>query len=117
MVKCLSNSRILFIVTHFFSLILNGNLALPKQFQRNGYYGSATQMLVSDISIYYRKEIMRAAARRVALFIIARYGEGDLAVFPQDLIKLSANEVWETREDPICMDASEGRLRNGNLGN
>ena len=117
MVNCLSNSRILSIVTHFFSLILNGNLALPKQFQRNGYYGSATQMLVSDISIYYQHEIMRAAARRAALFIIARYGEGDLAVFPRDLIKLIANEVCETREDPIWMDACEGRLRNGNLGN
>ena len=31
-------------------------------------------MLLSDISIYYRK---RDAARSAALFIIARYGEGD----------------------------------------
>ena len=50
---------------------------------------------------------MRDAARRAALFIIARYGEGDLAVFPRDLIKLLANEVWETRLDDVWMDAGE----------
>ena len=48
---------------------------------------------------------MRAAARRAALFIIARYGEGDLAVFPRDLMKLIAKEVWMTREDPLWMYA------------
>ena len=50
---------------------------------------------------------MRAAARRAALFIIARYGEGDLAVFPRDMIKLIANEVWKTRLDDAWMDAGE----------
>ena len=50
---------------------------------------------------------MRAAACRAALFIIARYGEGDLAVFPRDMIRLIANEVWKTREDPIWLDAGE----------
>ena len=50
---------------------------------------------------------MRDAARRAALFIIARYGEGDLAVFPRDLIKLIANEVWKTRLDDVWMDAGE----------
>ena len=50
---------------------------------------------------------MRAAARRAALFIIARYGEGDLAVFPRDLIRVLANEVWKTRLDDVWMDASE----------
>ena len=50
---------------------------------------------------------MRAAARRAALFVIARYGEGDLAVFPRDLIKLIANEVWKTRLDDAWLDASE----------
>ena len=62
------------------------------------------QKLLSDISIYYRK---RAAARRAALFIIARYGEGDLAVFPRDLIKLIAKEVWNTREDPIWIETGD----------
>ena len=47
------------------------------------------------------------AARRAALFIIARYGEGDLAVFNQDLIKLIANEVWKTRLDDAWMNAGE----------
>ena len=61
-------------------------------------------MLLSDISIYYRR---RAAARRAALFVIARYGEGDLVIFPRDMIRLIANEVWKTREDPIWLDASE----------
>jgi hypothetical protein len=50
---------------------------------------------------------MRAAARRAALFIIARYGEGDLAVFPRDMIKLIANEVWKTRLDDTWMDTDE----------
>ena len=50
---------------------------------------------------------MRDAARRAALFVIVRYGEGDLAVFPRDLIKLIANEVWKTRLDDVWMDASE----------
>ena len=64
-------------------------------------------MLLSDISIYYRHEMMLAAARRAALFIIARYGEGDLAAFPQDMIRLIAKEVWKTREDPIWLNAIE----------
>ena len=50
---------------------------------------------------------MRDAARRAALFIIARYGEGDLAVFPRDLIKLIANEVWKTRLEDTWMDTSK----------
>ena len=50
---------------------------------------------------------MCVAARRAALFIIARYGEGDLAVFPRDLIKLIASEVWKTRLDDSWMNAGE----------
>ena len=81
------------------------NSALPQQFQQYiAHNPPAAQKLISEISIYYRK---RAAARRAALFIIARYGEGDLAVFPRDLIKLLANEVWKTRLDDAWMDAGE----------
>jgi hypothetical protein len=86
---------------------LSGNSALPQQFQQDIYDNTAVQELLSDISIYYRHQIMRDAARRAALFIIARYGEGDLAVFPRDMIKLIANEVWETRLDNSWMDAGE----------
>jgi hypothetical protein len=84
---------------------LSDNSALPKQFQQ--YIDNnqiAVQKLLSDISIYYCK---RAAACRAALFIIARYGEGDLAVFPRDMIRLIANEVWRTRLDDVWLDASE----------
>ena len=88
-----------------FSLYLDDNSALPHQFQQNLYCElSDVQKLVSDIKIYYLK---RAAARRAALFVIARYGEGDLVIFPRDLIKLIARQVWGTREDPVWMDASE----------
>ena len=89
----------------FFSLYLGYNSDLPNQFQQiiaNDH--TAVQELLSDISIYYRK---RAAARRAALFVIARYGEGDLAVFNRDLIRLLAREVWKTREDVVWMNASE----------
>jgi hypothetical protein len=85
---------------------VDGNLDLPEQFQEN-IDGNPTQSLIASISIYYRHEIMRAAARRAALFIIARYGEGDLAVFNRDLIRLLANEVWKTRLDDSWMDAGE----------
>ena len=91
-----------------FSLFLDGNSDLPPEFQRELYNDhSAAQNVISDISIYYRNEIMRDAARRAALFIIARYGEGDLAVFPRDMIKLIANEVWKTRLDDAWMNAGE----------
>jgi hypothetical protein len=87
---------------------LDDNSDLPKQFQQNlgvlEYEHTAVQKLLSDISIYYRK---RAAARRAARFIIVRYGEGDLAVFPRDMIRFIANEVWNTREDPIWLNAIE----------
>ena len=96
----------------FFSLTLNGNSALPKQFQSRACNYTDAQALLSDISIYYRHEIMRDAARRGTLFIIARYGEGDLAVFPRDLINVIANEVWKTREEDIWMDASEYAKQN-----
>jgi hypothetical protein len=87
---------------------LSGNPDLPEQFQQDIFYDhAAAQNLISDISIYYRHAIMRDAARRAALFIIARYGEGDLAAFPRDLIKLIANEVWNTRLDHTWMDAGE----------
>ena len=87
---------------------MSGNLDLPEQFQQYIMDDhAAAQNLIPDISIYYRHEIMRNAARRAALFIIARYGEGDLAVFPRDMIKLIANEVWKTRLDKIWMDAGE----------
>ena len=99
------------IVNHssfLFSLKLGSNSALPEEFQQNVYYDhTAVQSLISDLSIYYRHEIMRDAARRAALFIIARYGEGDLAVFPRDLIKLIANEVWKTRLDDRWMKAGK----------
>jgi hypothetical protein len=84
---------------------LSGNYALPKQFQHNLGGHTGAQKLLADISIYYRHEIMRDAARRAVLFIIARYGEGDMAVFPRDMIKLIANEVWKTREDLTWLDA------------
>ena len=89
----------------FFSLHLRDNSDLPNQFQK--YIKddhTAAQKLLSDISIYYRKH---AAARRAALFVIARYGEGDLATFPRDMIKIIANEVWKTREDPMWLEGSE----------
>ena len=89
----------------FFSLYLGDNSALPNQFQRYVEDDhTAAQELLSDISIYYRK---RAAARRAALFVIARYGEGDLAVFNRDLIRLLAREVWKTRLDDGWMNAKE----------
>ena len=98
-----------------FSLDLEDNTALPQQLQQDVYSHTAAQNLVSEISIYYRHEIMRDAARRAALFIIARYGEGDLAVFPRDLIKLLANEVWKTRFDNIWMDAGGNAPKASNL--
>ena len=91
-----------------FSLHLKGNSDLPQHFQKELYFDpTGIQNLIASISIYYRHEIMRAAARRAALLIIAGYGEGDLAVFPRDLIKLIANEVWKTRFDNTWMDAGE----------
>ena len=92
-----------------FSLILDGQSDLPEQFQQNIFIYIEAQELLSDISIYYRR---RAAARRAALYIIARYGEGDLAVFPRDMIKLIAKEVWKTRLDDVWLDASEESNRN-----
>ena len=84
------------------------NSELPPQFQHNIFDDqTAVQMRLSEISIYYRHEIMRDAARRAALFITARYGEGDLAVLNRDLIKLLAKEVWKTRLDDAWMDASK----------
>ena len=84
------------------------NSALPKEFQQNFRDNhTAAQGQIADISIYYRHEIMRAAARRAALFIIARYGEGNLAVFPRDMIKFIANEVWKTRLDDAWMEVGE----------
>ena len=106
--NCKTLFKFLNIVNHrsfSFSLNLKGNSDLPKQFQQdicNDH--TAVLELLSDISIYYRR---RAAARRAALFIIARYGEGDLAVFNRDLIKLIANEVWKTREDPTWLDVNK----------
>jgi hypothetical protein len=87
---------------------LGDNSALPQNFQQ--YIDDEhtdVQKLLSDISMYYRHEIMRAAARRAALFIIARYGEGDLAVFPRDMIKLIVIEVWKTRLDNTWMDSGK----------
>jgi hypothetical protein len=86
---------------------LEDHTALPQQLQQDVYSHTAAQNLVSEISIYYQHEIMRDAARRAALFVIARYGEGDLAVFNRDLIKLLANEVWKTRLDDAWMNAGE----------
>ena len=75
---------------------------LPDRFQDDAYGHGDVQRLLSDISAYYRK---RDAARRAALFIIASYGEGELAVFPRDILRLIGKEVWGTREDPRWMDA------------
>ena len=90
----------------FFSLLLRDISGdLPRDFQKGIEDNhTAAQELLSDISIYYRK---RNAARRAALFVIARYGEGDMAVFNRDLIRVLAREVWKTREDPMWLDPSE----------
>ena len=85
-------------------MFLGGNSDLPEQFQLNFGGHTGVQSLLSDISTYYHK---RAAARRAALFIVARYGEGDLAVFPRNMIRLIANEVWKTRLDDAWLDAGE----------
>lgn len=98
-----------------FWLLLEDNSALPKHFQKNIHFKlSAAQELLSDMSTHYRHEIMCDAARRAALFIVARYGEGYLAAFPRDLIKLIAKRVWKTREDSIWLDASR-RLGQSNI--
>ena len=87
---------------------MNENTTLPEPFQVNLWSNhTATQILLIDISAYYRNEILRAAARRAALFVIARYGEGDLAVFPRDITRLIAKAVWNTRGDDIWMDTNE----------
>ena len=83
---------------------MQGNFALPEQFQKSIYDYTAAQNLISDILIYYRK---RDAARSAVLFIIARYGEGDLAVFNRDMIRFIAKEVWKTREEDIWLDARD----------
>ena len=91
----------------FFSLFLSSNTVLPKEFQYSIYDRTTVQKRIVDISIYYRTKIMHAATRRAALFVVARYGEGDLSVFPRDVLKLIAKEVWKTRRDEAWLDASE----------
>ena len=107
-VRPLLNHHCRFCRSFFRSLWLSNNIALPKQFRKKlNYDHTAVEELLSDIAIFYRHEMMRAAARRAALFVIARYGEGDLAVFPRDLIRLIANEVWKTRLADEWLDAGQ----------
>ena len=108
--RLLSSSRVPSVAAYSLLSLSSRSNSARKQFQKDASYDhTGAQNLVSGISIYYRK---RDAARRTALFIIARYGEGDLAVFPRDLIKLIAKEVWETRED---LDGLANKMRNGNF--
>ena len=61
-----------------------------------------------------------AAVRRTSLCLIAARrnitNAGNLAVFPKEIVKMIAMEVWASRKDPIWINALTESERTGKLG-
>ena len=67
------------------------------------------------------KTLIPAAARQASLFLVAARRKiadaGSLAIFPKEIVKMIAMEVWATRKDPIWIDALSESERTGKSGN
>ena len=63
--------------------------------------------------------LIPAAVRRVSLCLIAARrniaDSGNLAIFPKEIVKMIAIEVWATRKDPAWLNALSESERNGKL--
>lgn len=64
--------------------------------------------------------LIPAAVRRASLYLVASRciltGAGDLAIFPKEIVKMIAMQVWATRKDPIWIEALSESERTGKLG-
>ena len=66
------------------------------------------------------KILIPAAVRRASLCLIAARrnitNAGILAIFPKEIVKMIAMEVWATRKEPIWINALSESERTGELG-
>ena len=66
------------------------------------------------------KILIPAAVRCAALFLIAARRNitdaGNLAIFPKEIVKMIAMEVWATRKEPIWINALTEFKRTGESG-
>ena len=76
-----------------------------------GLQGSNSSQI--EALLRHNKEEIPEAVRRAALLLIGIRrstdieGMGDFAVFPKDIVRLIAQTVWETRRDPVWIQAIE----------
>ena len=84
----------------------------------NVEYNNNTVAPESEAIIQYLTEtrntsFIPAAIRRASLYLIAirrtanPHGMGTIGIFPKDIVKLIAMEVFATRKDPIWIEAAE----------
>ena len=78
------------------------------------------QAAIEYLTVTRNKNLVPAAVRRASLCLIAaRYNistAGTLAIFPKEIVKMIALEVWATRKDPIWINSLTESERTGKKG-
>jgi methionine aminopeptidase len=85
-----------------------------------GHVALKLRMTIEYLTKTRNESLIPAAVRRASLSLIAARRNitdaGNLAVFPKEIVRMIAMEVWATRKDPIWINALTESERTGESG-
>ena len=99
---------------------LRYNLYLHWIYVVNNDIAPKLQATIKYLTETRNKILIPAAVRRASLYLIAARrnttSAGNLAIFPKEIVNMIAMAVWETRKEPIWINALSESERTGKLG-
>ena len=99
---------------------LNYNVCLETQMVFINDVAPKVWASIQHLTETRNKLLIPAAVRRASLYLIVTRRNiadaGILAIFPKEIVKMIAMEVWATRKEPIWIDALTESERPGKSG-
>jgi hypothetical protein len=100
---------------------LNHNVCITALYLQDQTIAPKLQGTIEYLTDTRNNILIPAVVRRASLFLIAARrnitSAGGLAIFPKEIVKMIAMEVWATRKEPIWINALTESERTGESGN
>ena len=90
---------------------LNHNVCLTELYVNYNSIAPASEATIKYLPATRNRVLIPAATRRASLYLIAARratpiaDAGDFAIFPKEIVRMIAMEVWATRKDPKWIEA------------
>ena len=99
---------------------LKYNVCMKRLFVRANNIAPELEATIKYLTKTRNKILIPSAVRHASLFLIAArrnsIDAGNIAIFPKEIVKMIAMEVWATRKEPIWINALTESERTGESG-